>query len=132
MTDPEGQPKAEGDPPPWEQPGQYRRDCTPHRGPLLIALSSVSFSLARVSLLVCPMASRGHFAFSLAICGFIALPLGLVAWRLAVRDLALMDAKRMDPAGEEATVRAQQLALAGVMVGLVGLLPVALLLCLAH
>jgi hypothetical protein len=48
----------------------------------------------------------------------VGLLLGGVVWLLARRDLRLMDAGLMDPAGREATRRAGQDGLAAVCMGL--------------
>jgi hypothetical protein len=69
---------------PWERPYRpmVRRDCDPHRGPLLLTLGIISLVL-----LICWPVS------------IIGLPLGIVAWVLAQKDEAKMRAGTMDPAG---------------------------------
>jgi hypothetical protein len=84
MTDADHQP--EGDPRPWEQPGQYRRDCTPHRGRLLRGLGDAWG--------VC-----GMLSFCLLVPGLLAVALGAAVWALGRRDLEAMRRGRMDPRG---------------------------------
>jgi hypothetical protein len=96
---------ADADDRPWEQPGALRRDCEPHRGPLLAILGAVSLTIG------------GLFA-CLPATSFLALPLAVVTYSLARRDLAQMRAGRMDPAGIRQTRRAQ--ARAGFALGFSG------------
>jgi hypothetical protein len=94
--EPSGGPDS--DPRPWEQPGQWRRDCLPHRGRLL---SVVSTAAAVCALLGC-------------ILGFtapLAVVLGVTVWVVARHDLRQMTAGRMDPAGREPTEIAQETAI---------------------
>ena len=69
---------------PWERPYRQpvRRDCDPHRGPLLLTLAIISLVL----LMCWPLA-------------FIGLPLGIVAWVLGQKDEVRMQAGTMDPDG---------------------------------
>jgi hypothetical protein len=80
---------------PWEQPGCVRRDCEPDRGHFLQFLAIVSMIFA---------------AFS--ICSFVpalvAVPLGIVAMRMASRDLERMKAGLLDPNGFQLTERAER------------------------
>ena len=55
---------------PWERPGAVRRDCQPHRAPLLLALADASLLLGTLSLCL-------GFA---ALAGFACVA---VAWGLA-------------------------------------------------
>jgi hypothetical protein len=96
---------TEEDDRPWEQPGAVRRDCDPHRGPLLAILGAVSLTIG--GLFACIPATS-----------LIALPLAIVTYSLARRDLAQMRAGRMDPAGIWQTRRAQ--ARAGFALGFSG------------
>ncbi len=98
--------------PPWELPGQFRRDCAPHRAGLLGALANTSALVGTLSLVP-------PFALACAPLGaLLGLPLGLTAWVLARRDLAEMRAGRTDPSGEAGTEAARKLALLGVVTGL--------------
>jgi hypothetical protein len=74
--------------PPWEEPGAVRRDCEPHRTPWLYLLAWLTL-LAAILSLMCPL-------FVL-----VALPLLFGLRAAARRDLRLMDAGRMDPAGRQ-------------------------------
>jgi hypothetical protein len=91
---------------PWEQPGAIRRDCSPHRGPLLLALGTVAG--------VC-----GAFAVCLPAV-LVALPLGAAARRMAARDLEGMAAGRVDPEGRVPTERAHYWAGVAVLCGPLG------------
>jgi hypothetical protein len=80
---------------PWEHPGQWRRDGLPHRARLLVVLvgvATVSACSGWVFVVPAP----------------VGVGLGLLVWLLARRDLRLMAAGLMDPAGEEQTRQAQQ------------------------
>jgi hypothetical protein len=93
--------------PPWQLPGAVRRDCEPHRGPLVQGAcrtaSALSCLLAFAPLYLLP----GLFVTRwwpqllwgvplLPLVGFLA---SLAAWAVARHDLALIRAGRMDPAG---------------------------------
>jgi hypothetical protein len=78
---------------PWERPGCVRRDCEPHRGPLLSNLSGAGFVLGVLSLLFVVPCVPGLL---------VAGP----AWVLARRDLRRMRAGLMDPAGRDLTQQA--------------------------
>jgi hypothetical protein len=84
-----------------------RRDCEPHRGGLLLGLGLSSFLL-------------GLAAATLVVPGLVALPLGLVTWRLVGRDLEAMRAGRMDPAGRSWTRVARWDGLGGAVVAVCG------------
>src|SRR5690348_3851263 len=81
-------------PRPWEQPGAVRRDCEPHRGPLLSRLAVVSVLLGLASLCFVPV-------------GLVAVPLAVGVWCTASGDLARMDAGLMDPEGRRLTEQAR-------------------------
>lgn len=103
MNDPQAPPDAD-DPRPWEEAGRVRRDCEPHRGPMLRGLGIVSVVLVPVGALASPLI------------GVVAgVALGLTVWVLAGRDLARMDAGVMDPEGRRETQSARRLGLAGVL-----------------
>jgi hypothetical protein len=118
------QQEPEGKPRPWEQPGAQGRDCRPHRGPWLLMLSGLGLLSGAVSSLFIPTCLvGGRMAFLLVPLLLLALPLCAAGWVLAGRDLAGMGAGLIDPAGEEAAVRARQLAFAGFLLALAGLFP---------
>ena len=79
-----GEDVAAEDDRPWERPYRtpVRRDCEPHRGPLLLTLGIISLVL-----LPCWMFS------------VVGLPLGIVAWVLGQKDERKIRAGTMDPAG---------------------------------
>jgi hypothetical protein len=89
---------------PWERPGVVRRDCEPHRGPLLSVLGGTSLAVA--GFLACIPAT-----------GFLALPLALVTFYLARRDLVQMRVGCMDPTGQRQTRRAQYRAGVALLFG---------------
>jgi hypothetical protein len=93
-------------PRPWEAPDQLRRDWLPHRSKFLIGLADVALACATFGLFLCAPAPVG-------------LALGAVAWALARRDVGLMDAGLMDPAGREKAEEAGRLALVCVLLGLI-------------
>ena len=83
-----------------------RRDCPPHRGPTLLLLGTASYYLGFVSLCVPVLVVLG-------------LPLGLVAFWLAGRDLKQMDAGGMDPNGRAEVELAEERAWGGMVLSLV-------------
>jgi len=95
--------------PPWEWPGAVRRDCEPHRGPLLLVLGTVSLIF-------------GVLGFWLQFMALPDAPLGLVVWLLAWRDLRRMRAGRMDPDGETATSYACRFGFGGALASIFVLL----------
>jgi hypothetical protein len=97
---------ADEDIPPWEQPGAVRRDCLPHRGPLLKGLANVT--------LVC-----GVLSWCLFVPAVPGLLSGLTAVILADGDLAKMERQEIDPQGKPETEWARRRAVWGI--GLIGL-----------
>jgi hypothetical protein len=71
---------------PWEQPGQFRRDGEPHRGPFLSISTEVILSLAVFGLCIPPLA-------------LLCILLALVALFLVRADETEIDTGRMDPEG---------------------------------
>ncbi len=98
MSDAEGEEER-----PWEKPGQVRRDCEPHRSPLLLLIAKAA--------LVCSLLS-----ICLFIPAFIGFPLAIFAYTLAKRDLRCMENGTMDPAGARQAGRARDAAVAGAVV----------------
>jgi hypothetical protein len=97
VTDTDGQLDAE--PRPWERPGAVRRDYQSHRGALLACLGTAGL--------------LGAFVPGL---GFAVVPVSVLVWVLARRDLAEMHAGRTDPAGLGPVREAHEYALAGLAV----------------
>jgi hypothetical protein len=86
-----------------------RRDCKPHRGTHL-CLAGVTAVLL------------GAGATYIGVPGLIGLPLAVVVWTRARRDLGEMRAGLMDPAGRRSVATARNLGLASVILNTVGLL----------
>jgi hypothetical protein len=85
---------------PWEKPGNVRRDYEPDRGLLLLALGAVALLF-------------GFATVFLAVPALVALPLGIVASRMAAHDLRQMRLGQMDPAGRRRAVLAQLWGIVG-------------------
>lgn len=106
---------------PWEQAGgPLRRDCEPHRGPLLVTLGRLALCIAVPGLL-----GLAYFPFALA--SLLAIGLGLTISIMARDDLEQMRRKEMDPEGEVSTMGGQTAASVGFITGLIGLVLAALL-----
>jgi hypothetical protein len=130
MATPE--PDADDDVRPWERPGALRRDMEPHRGPALRLLARAGLGLGALSAALNGLAPLGlayarHDPATPAV-GATALALAAGAWALAGgvwwasgRDLDLMGAGRMDPAGRAQTAGARLVAAADMALPLVGL-----------
>lgn len=114
-------------------PFWVRRDCEPHRGPLIQALGVASILL---SVLTFPLALVTWGIFRMPVgagLGLLALGLGVAAWLLSTRDLARMEQGLMDPQGRPRTLAGRQCGILGVVFSLLcgggcGLLAVAPLL----
>ena len=101
--------------PPWQQPGNVRRDLERHRGGLLLFLAVVglgtSFPVGALSFLSLALALEKNlashvslmFAWIILLVALTALASSLTAAVLARRDLAEMRSGRVDPAGERET-----------------------------
>lgn len=101
--------------PPWERPGaSLRRDCEPHRGPLIHTLGVVSLVLGIPALCgaLCP---------PFVVPGLISAPLGISAWVMARNDLMKMEQKLMDPEGLASTQTGLNYAVAGAVLGGLGI-----------
>ncbi len=109
---------------PWERPGVVRRDCEPHRGPLLQGLAWASLGGSAVALgLVVGAFSNSHLVrlVLLAAAGAVVTVtpvLALVARILSGRDIARMRAGLMDPGGEAPAQLARFVSLLGMALGL--------------
>jgi hypothetical protein len=101
--------------PPWEQPGGFRFDSLPHRGPLLRRLANVAFVCSALSSYPLPgccfLSCMLHDVFCIAeswirifgaaaILGLLGSCLGLVVWILARGDLEAMRTGLIDPEGK--------------------------------
>ncbi len=92
---------------PWEGRDRYaiRRDCEPHRGTLILILGIMSLVMAWVWF-VSP----------------VALGLGISAWVMGGRDMAKINARRMDPEGRGLTQAGYVCGIIGtILSGLIGL-----------
>lgn len=122
MSEPEGQTAEESRP--WERPGAVRRDCEPHRGGVLMGLGAAALAVSIVplpaSLYALLEPPRGGAVFALLWSAGVAL--GLAASALARRDLAEIEAGRMDPEGRRAAAEARHRAFLAGAVSLVALL----------
>jgi hypothetical protein len=116
-----------------------RRDCAPHRSGVLEALAAAAAVCAMLSTaFILPSLYRVHYLTSLAKLGglpreavaftacaavlwLVALTAGLTAFVLARRDLAEMQAGRMDPTGRRRTAKVRVVALVVVTFDLTGL-----------
>jgi len=112
---------------PWERPGAVRRDCEPHRGPLLLGLawatvgaSAVAFGLVVMAVMPPSYSGLVWLVLLAAAGGIVTLrpPLAFVARVLARRDIEKMRTGLMDPAGEHAAQLARSVALLGLALGL--------------
>jgi hypothetical protein len=105
----------EADERPWERPGQVRRDALPHRAGLLDTLATAS--------LLCGVSS-----ICLVFPALVGLPLGVVTWLLARRELQDIEAGLVDPRGRERIADAKDWAFKGTLLCLVVLVVDGLLL----
>lgn len=85
-----------GDMRPWELPGAMRRDCLPHRGGFLCALSGAS---ALLTILVGPL----------------GLVLSVIVWASARHDIAQIRQGLMDARGEAKTIDARDGAVLSIV-----------------
>src|SRR4051794_2179718 len=109
--------------PPWELPGNFRRDYEPHRAGWLRLLAALTVGAGALCLLVStaelvadlwPLHSTALLSLpAVAAAGVTAL--GALVWALARKDLALMRLGLMDPRGESATQRTQWQAALGAL-----------------
>jgi predicted Zn finger-like uncharacterized protein len=100
---------------PWERRSRrpVRRDCEPHRGPLLLVLGIVS-------LVVAPMVMCCYFVGPLV--PLVGLILAVVAWVLGRRDLEKMKQGVMDPEGEGVTQGGMICGIIGTVLNALGIL----------
>ena len=90
---------------PWEQPGQERRDCLPHRGDQLLFWAKVG--------LVCNFVSWFFFPATL-----IGVPLCLFIVMRSLFDLREIAARTRERAGQQSTSAARRIAIGGLIAAL--------------
>ncbi len=83
------------------------RDYEPHRGPLIQSLGNLSLIVGGLSL--CMFGSGA----------LISVPLGILAWAMASRDLERMRDGRMDPRGQAQTETGRTGGIVGIILGLI-------------
>jgi hypothetical protein len=86
---------------------RVRRDYEPHRGALILSLGNISMIVGGLSLC---MFGTG---------ALISVPLGILAWVMANRDLERMRDGRMDPLGKAQTQTGRTGGIAGIFLSLV-------------
>jgi hypothetical protein len=84
-----------------------RRDYEPHRGPLIQSLGNVSLLVGGLSLCM------------FGVGAVISVPLGILAWVMANRDLERMRDGRMDPRGKAQTETGRTGGIAGIILGVI-------------
>lgn len=84
---------------------RIRRDYEPHRGSLILSLGNVSMIVGGLSLC--------SFGFG----AVVSIPLGVLAWLMANRDLERMRDGFMDPRGKAKTETGRTGAVVGVILG---------------
>jgi hypothetical protein len=99
----------EDDDRPWDQPGQERRDCLPHRGESLFNWANVGFFCNFFSLCCFPAT-----IFGMPLCLFIIIQARL--------DLAEIASGTRERAGEDSTRMARDAAFIGFIFGLIACL----------
>jgi hypothetical protein len=87
---------------PWEQEGEVRRDCDPHRGGVVLTLGIVGLAVFPVGF--CPCIGLVTL--------LVGLGTGIPAWVMGQRDLGRMRRGDMDPQGRGTT-------LAGMICGII-------------
>jgi hypothetical protein len=98
----------DGPPPAWRRNADLiRRDCEPHRGPLIVSLGNFSMIFGVLSLCT----------FGLG--AVLSLPLGIFALLMATRDLERMRDGRMDTSGKSQTQIGRTIAAIGVCFSLI-------------
>jgi hypothetical protein len=80
-----------------------RRDCEPHRGPLLAGMGNVTLSAGALTLCVAGLPL------------LVAVPLGITTWVMASNDLAKMRTGEMEPEGRPQTESARTCAITGLI-----------------
>ena len=84
---------------------RIRRDYEPHRGLLILSLGNVSMIVGGLSLC------------TFGVGAVVSVPLGILAWLMANRDLERMHEGRMDPRGKSQTETGRTGAIAGIILG---------------
>jgi hypothetical protein len=91
----------------WRHQERLRRDCEPHRGALIANLGNASMFIGGLSLCLCGLGAA------------VSIPLGVAAWVMANRDLALMRSGAVDPAGRAQTEAGRTGAVVGIVLSLI-------------
>jgi hypothetical protein len=91
----------------WRAADLVRRDYEPHRGALIVSLGNVSMIVGGLSVCL------------LGLGGLISIPLGVLAWVMANRDLEHMREGLMDPGGKKQTETGRTGGIAGIILGLI-------------
>jgi hypothetical protein len=98
----------DGPRPAWRQAADLvRRDYEPHRGSLILSLGNAAMIVGGLSLC----------SFGIGAC--LSVPVGILVWVMANRDLERMREGRMDPGGKSQTEAGRTGAVAGVILGLI-------------
>jgi len=84
-----------------------RRDTAPHRGSLIVSLGNVSMIVGGLTLCT----------FGFGAC--FSIPVGILTWMMANRDLEHMRDGRMDPRGKTQTETGRTGAIAGILLGFI-------------
>jgi hypothetical protein len=84
---------------------RLRRDYEPHRGSLILSLGNVSMLVGGLSL--CTFGAGA----------VVSVPVGILAWMMANRDLERMRDGLMDPRGKAQTETGRTGAIAGIILG---------------
>src|SRR5207253_1790321 len=114
--------EEEQDDRPWER--GVRRDCEPHRGGMLLTLGIVSIVCSAVSLPFFCCYGLG------AVIAGVGLALGIPAWVMGHRDLAMMRQGVKDPAGRGLTQGGWICAIIGTCLNVMSVLASLAMVCL--
>jgi predicted Zn finger-like uncharacterized protein len=98
----------DGPRPSWRRPADLvRRDYEPHHGRLILGLGNLSMIVGGLALC------------SFGIGAVVSVPVGILAWLMANRDLERMRDGLMDPSGKSQTLTGRTGAIAGVILGVI-------------
>jgi hypothetical protein len=101
---------------PWERRGAVRRDCEPHRAGLVLTLGIVSIACGALSIPFFCCYGLGVLPAA------VGLGIGIPAWVMGQRDLAMMREGVKDPAGRGSTQGGWICAIVGTILNVIGLL----------
>jgi hypothetical protein len=99
---------------PWEEEGEVRRDCDPHRGGVVLTLGIAGLVLA-VPTFCCPVVALAGVGMSVA------------AWILGHGDLRRMRRGVVDPDGRGSTQAGMICGIIGTIIGVLCALPVSIM-----